>query len=111
MPSSQAKRAELFNIIFSAEYEVVPAMLARVRQAAGLSQRDVAWALGRSQGHVHRMETRQRPLELVEFCRVARAVGLDPLDVLQGLLDEFERLGCEYRPADKPQTRRAASRA
>ena len=100
----------MFNIIFSAEYEVVPAMLARLRHTAGLSQRDVASALGRSQGHVHRMETRQRPLEIVEFCRVARMAGLDPVEALQTLLDEFEKVGCEYRPAMQPPKRYAASR-
>jgi transcriptional regulator with XRE-family HTH domain len=100
----------LFNIIFSDEYEVIPAMLVRWRQSAGLSQRELASVLGRSQGHVYRMETRQRPVELVEFCRIASAAGLDPTDALQALLDEIAKVGHEYRRPRQPQRRYAGTR-
>jgi transcriptional regulator with XRE-family HTH domain len=86
----------MFNIVFSEEYTVAPKLLAQMRTEAGLSQRDLAAALGRSQGHVHRMETCQRSIELVEFCRIARATRNDPAKALAHLLAEWGRLGCSY---------------
>lgn len=80
----------MFNILFSDEYEVAPVLLSRLRQDAGLTLRDMAKILDRSHGHVHRMETRQRPIELVEFCRMARAAGLDPADALRRFLEAWE---------------------
>ncbi|HEX3366072.1 helix-turn-helix transcriptional regulator [Phenylobacterium sp.] len=87
----------MFNIVFSDEYGVLPPMLARLRQSAGLSQRDMAKAITRSQGHIHRMETGQRPIELVEFCRMARSAGVDPVQALEAVLREWASVGCHYR--------------
>ena len=84
----------MFNIIFSDEYEIVPDVLVSLRRGAGLSQRDLAAALGRAQSHVQRMETRQRPVELVEFCRIARLAGADPVETLRLLLHQWEESGC-----------------
>lgn len=87
----------MFNIIFSDEYGVLPSMLAGLRQSAGLSQRDMAEAIARSQGHIHRMETGQRPIELVEFCRMARCAGVDPVQALEAVLHQWASIGCDYR--------------
>ena len=67
------------NILYSPEYEVVAAFLHERRCGAGLSQRETSRRLGRSQGHIHRLETRQRRVEIVEFCRLMVALGVDPL--------------------------------
>jgi transcriptional regulator with XRE-family HTH domain len=86
----------MFNIIFEDEYDNASRLLVELREGAGLSQRELAGLLSRSQGHVHRMETRQRPIELVEFCRIARASGVDPLDALRRLLDAWGAAGHTY---------------
>lgn len=86
----------MFNIVFSEEYSAATALLVHMRERAGLSLRDVAAVLGRSHGHVHRMETRQRSIELVEFCRIAHASGVDPVEALRGLIAEWEAMGCSY---------------
>jgi hypothetical protein len=42
------------------------------------------------------METRQRPIELVEFCRIASATGHHPTQALAALLAEWAAIGCDY---------------
>lgn len=88
----------MFNILFDEEYEVPPRLIAEMRQRAGLSQRELAARLKRSQGHVHRMETRQRPIDLVEFCRIAHASGVEPLQAFDELLRRCESAGHSFRP-------------
>jgi transcriptional regulator with XRE-family HTH domain len=79
----------MFNIIFSDEYKVVPGYIAELRQRAGLSQRDVAAALNRSQSHIYKLETGQRPVEIVEFCRLVRALGAEPQAAFAELLRQW----------------------
>jgi transcriptional regulator with XRE-family HTH domain len=54
--------------------------------AAGLPQRELARRLRRSQSHVHKIESRQRRIEIVEFCRYAKALGLNPERAFEDLL-------------------------
>ncbi|WP_068874781.1 MULTISPECIES: helix-turn-helix domain-containing protein [unclassified Phenylobacterium] len=79
-----------FGILFTDEYEVAPALLAQIREEGGLSQREMARVLDRSQSHVQRMETRQRTIELVEFCKICRASGVDPAQALQRFVDAWD---------------------
>ena len=79
----------MFNIVFSEEYKVVPGFLCSLRKRRGLSQRDVASALGRSQSHIYKIETGQRPIELIEFCRFAAALGVEPAEAFVALLGEL----------------------
>jgi transcriptional regulator with XRE-family HTH domain len=79
------------NIVLSDEYDVAPQFITRMRKSAGLSQRQVAAGLQRSQGHVQRMEARQRSIEIVEFCRMARMAGRDPIEALQDLIAEWDQ--------------------
>ena len=96
----------MVNIVFSDEYEVAPRFILRMRRAAGLSQRQVAKGLQRSQGHVQRMETRQRSIEIVEFCRIARMSGRDPVEALSALIAEWDAAAAEGAP--QPRDRAAA---
>jgi transcriptional regulator with XRE-family HTH domain len=86
----------MYNIVFDEEYTVAPEILSALRQAAGISQKAMGDALKRSQAHVQKVESRQRPIELVEFCRYARIVGADPVEVLRRILSEWEAIGCNY---------------
>lgn len=52
--------------------------LKRARQAAGLTQQEVAKRLGEHQSFVSRYETGERRLDVVEFTEVARALGIEP---------------------------------
>lgn len=78
------------SIIFSDEYAILPGLMVEQRRLAGLSQRAVADRLGRSQSHVYKMETGQRRIELIEFCRYIAAVGGDPVLALTDLLARLD---------------------
>lgn len=66
------------NPIFGDEYESIVATLIEARTQAGLSQRQLAQRLGRSQSHVCMIERRQRRMEIVEFCNIATALRMEP---------------------------------
>jgi len=57
-----------------------------VRKERKLSQWDVAKKLGRPQSFVSKYESGERLLDVIEFIAVARAMGVDPNDILSELL-------------------------
>jgi transcriptional regulator with XRE-family HTH domain len=59
-------------------YRALIASMVEARKKAGLSQEALALRLGRHQQFVSRYETGERRLDVVEFCDVARTLGLDP---------------------------------
>lgn len=87
------------NPIFDDEYGPVVQTLIEARRTAGVSQRQLGRKLGRSQSHICMIERRQRRVEIVEFCRIAEALGLEP-EVL------FARVARGIR--DEPELRRVA---
>jgi transcriptional regulator with XRE-family HTH domain len=48
-----------------------------MRKKAGMTQRDLADAVGREQNFIARIETGQRRVDLVEFVIICRACGAD----------------------------------
>ena len=75
------EEAQVTNPIFGDEYESIVTTLIEARMQAGLSQRQLARRLGRSQSHVCMIERRQRRMEIVEFCNIAAALRFSgPLD-------------------------------
>ena len=99
----------MFNIIFSDEYKVVPGYMADLRRRSGLSQRDVAAALNRSQSHIYKLETGQRPVEIVEFLRLLKALGAEPQTAFADLLARLSDEGCEVLAPALAQAERKAS--
>ena len=55
------------------------------REAKGLNQADVAKCLRRSQPWITKVETGQRPIHVVEFLALARAIGFDAVKMLRKL--------------------------
>jgi transcriptional regulator with XRE-family HTH domain len=90
----------MFNVVFDPEYRAIPGLLRRLREAAGLSQRQMAFRLGRSQSHIYKLEGGQRPVEIVEFCRLAVAAGVEPADAFAQLLADLRGVGCVFNPAE-----------
>lgn len=73
--------------IYSAPYEEVVAGLRRARQAANLSQEDLADRLGRTQLWVSRTERGERRADLLEWLEFMLGCGADPhtfLDAVAG---------------------------
>ena len=62
----------------SSEHRALCALLTESREQAGLSQTELARRLGKPQSFVSKYEGGERRLDLVEFVRVAHALGADP---------------------------------
>jgi len=57
--------------------------VADARRAAGLSQRELSERLGEAINYVQRIESGERGLQVSEFIEVARAIGIDPVELLR----------------------------
>lgn len=73
----------------SARQTRLAALLVRYREAAGLTQAEVAKALGRHQPFVSTIEAGQRRVDVVELLDLAHVIGFDP----GALIDELK--GCD----------------
>lgn len=58
------------------------------RNAAGLTQKEVATRLGRPQSFVSKYETGERRLDIVELLEVAQVIGFDPRKLIAELVKE-----------------------
>ena len=63
---------------FDREYRAIIAILISHRKAAGLTQWDLARALGTDQSQISKLERSERRLDIVDYLRLCRAIGLDP---------------------------------
>ena len=59
------------------------------RRAAGLKQSELANRLGRDQGFVSLIEGGQRRVDVVEFFRLAKALGRDPRELFGEVADQI----------------------
>ncbi len=66
-------------------YRQLVAALAQARRDAGLTQRDLAARLEVSQVYVAKYEMARQRLDVIEFLRVCRAIGVDPVRMIERL--------------------------
>ncbi|MET0183184.1 MAG: helix-turn-helix transcriptional regulator [Caulobacterales bacterium] len=64
--------------VFTDAYSIVLKTLLEAREAAGLTQIDLAARLDRPQPFISKVERGVRRLDIVEFYAWARAIGEDP---------------------------------
>ena len=62
----------------SPEYRPVPALLRKLREEAGLTQRDLGKRVGKPQSWVYNCESANRRVDLAEFIVWCRGCGADP---------------------------------
>lgn len=60
------------------DYQRLPPFLRAMREAAGLTQRDLGKRLGKPQSWVHNCEVANRRVDVAEFAAWATACGVDP---------------------------------
>jgi ribosome-binding protein aMBF1 (putative translation factor) len=60
-------------------------LMIKARKTAGLTQHDLARRLKRPQSFVAKYEGGERRLDVVEFLAVTRAIGADPVRILNAL--------------------------
>jgi transcriptional regulator with XRE-family HTH domain len=61
-----------------------------LREKAGMTQRDLATALGREHGMVARIELGERRVDMIEAFDVFEALGVDPVEETLSLMNKFK---------------------
>lgn len=94
----------------SRRHRALIAVLIEAREAAGMSQRDVARRLKKRPIFAHTVENGERMLSAVELPDYARALNLEPVDLFKRML-ELERSGMPIpRRVDARSRRRKVAR-
>jgi len=78
--------------VHTAEYATLRSELRSAREAAGLSQRDLAARLKVPHSWVAKVETGERRIDLIEFCWFTSACGIDPLAPFERLMRKTRSL-------------------
>jgi ribosome-binding protein aMBF1 (putative translation factor) len=78
------------NPVFGDDYEVLRRVLIQARRRSGLSQRQLAAAIGRAQSHIHLIERGQRRVDALELYYLANALGFSPLALFAELVLHLE---------------------
>jgi transcriptional regulator with XRE-family HTH domain len=87
MPDSAVGLAglELAKTRRSKRYKALIGFLVARREAAGMTQSDVAARLGKSQSFVARLESGQQRITVVEFMALAKILRFDPYRIISTL--------------------------
>jgi ribosome-binding protein aMBF1 (putative translation factor) len=71
---------------FAFIYQKVPTLLVKMRQDAGMTQRDLAKKIRKSQSWVFKSEAASRRVDIAEFLEWAVGCGINPTDAFDKLL-------------------------
>jgi transcriptional regulator with XRE-family HTH domain len=83
----------MVDSMFSTGYPQVVAAIVAMRKKAGLTQRQLADALGREQNLVGRIETGQRRVDIVELVWICRACSVEPEEQVTQLVRKLAGMG------------------
>jgi transcriptional regulator with XRE-family HTH domain len=75
----------LTKSVFTPSYARFRELLIEARENAGLMQWQLAMRLKRPQSYVSKFERGERRLDVVEYLEVAKALRVDPLELLRQL--------------------------
>jgi transcriptional regulator with XRE-family HTH domain len=81
-----ASHAHLGKSVHSASQTALCELLIAARKKAGLTQQDLARRLSKPQSFIAKYETGERRVDVLEFIVIVRAIGADPLRIIQALL-------------------------
>lgn len=79
--------------VFTHDYQVLRTLLRKQREAAGLTQIDLAERIDETQSYVSKCERGERRLDLVQLRVFCRAIGISLTDFVK----DFERLTARSR--------------
>lgn len=77
--------------LHSDENKALVAVLVKTRKAIGMSQVELAERLNKSQQFVSRIESGERRVDLLEFIMIARALKIEPRDLLGRVLRQLPK--------------------
>ncbi len=69
----------------AADLVVLGRALVRARETRGLKQSEVAAILGLPASYMSKIENGTRRLDVIEFVRIAEAMGVDPAEIIRAL--------------------------
>ncbi|MGM3162140.1 helix-turn-helix domain-containing protein [Dickeya undicola] len=76
--------------IYSLEYQSVIKILREARIKQGITQENLANALGRPQSFVAKIESGERRLDVVEFAHIAHLLSVDASTVLEKIVHKIQ---------------------
>ena len=71
---------------FPARQRVIAAAIAQAREEAGMSKREASRKLGVPQNWFYRVESMERAIYLHELPAIAKAIGIDPMELCRRCL-------------------------
>jgi len=77
--------------LHSDENKALVAVLVKARKTAEISQTELAERLNKSQQFVSRIESGERRVDLLEFVMIARALKIEPRDLLGRVLRQLPK--------------------
>jgi transcriptional regulator with XRE-family HTH domain len=81
--STQDEAGKLGKTLRSARHKLLVDFIVSKREAAGLTQAQLAGKLGEYQSFVARLESGQRRIDVVEFLELASVLGFDPTKAIR----------------------------
>ena len=76
-------QGKLGKTLGSARHKVLVDLIVAKREAAGLTQAQLAERLGEYQSFVARLESGQRRIDVIEFLELSTILGFDPAKAIQ----------------------------
>ena len=74
--------------IFTGAHAYLVEILVEARRGSGLTQAELGARLGKDQSFISLVEGSQRRIDVVEFCRIAKAVGADPGELFRQFVQQ-----------------------
>jgi transcriptional regulator with XRE-family HTH domain len=88
--------------MFTPAADAISDAVVQLRRRAGMTQRQLAAAVGREQNFVARIEQGQRRVDVVEWIQICRAAGADADAEIAALVKHISPLVPKRRPRPKP---------
>ena len=75
--------------VFTGDHQTVVDTLIKARKAAGLTQAELARRIGKDQTFISLIERSQRRVDVLEWYALARAIGVDPVDLYASMVSNL----------------------
>jgi transcriptional regulator with XRE-family HTH domain len=76
--------------VHSPEQTAFRELMVEARDRAGLTQQQLAKRLGKHQSFVAKYEGGERRIDVIEFLKISRAIGVDPIRLLKMLIRRID---------------------
>lgn len=74
---------------FSDAHQILVEQLIAARRQSGMKQEELAALLGKDQSYISNIERGQRRVDVLEFIALARAIGLNPINLFADIVGEL----------------------